>query len=259
MDGDVPMKTFTPRHLGRGLGSAVLTLAVALNAFPDAGHAQVVPTAADGSPGAVEFAPTVATPEATRLRLACDSGVASACYDLSIRFHGGDGVSRDNPFSVVLVAQACELGHAPACYDLGVRHLLGEYVPHDASLAIGHIRQACDGDYAVACYFAGVLLRDGVGIARARDAAHALMTRGCALGYWDACEEIEAGLVARQGGEESRVGAEAPSAVRRAARLCDAGLMVGCVGLADMETSATEARRLRSMACEWGMIDACAP
>lgn len=247
----------------RALPAAAMTALLALpgTASADDDHHRV--TAADGSRPGDPFSPSVATPDAHQDESACEAGDMAACYAMANRYHGGDGVVRDNLHSVALVRQACEGGYPRACYDLGARHLLGEYVEQDAAEALTFILQACDGDDAVACYFAGTLSRDGVGVPLALDVAGTLFERACTLGYRDACQEgVQPTYVP---GEEARVlGANAPRELAAQARLCDAGYMSGCARLANayangdgVNPNAERAAALHDRACDWGLLPSC--
>ncbi len=216
-------------------------------------------------------APTVPTTAALDDMDACDAGDMSACYDVGMRFHGGDGVTRDGGNTIAHIAQACDGGFGRACYDLGVRYLLGDTVAHDVTRAVEHVIQACDLQDPAACQFAGMLARDGVGIPRAGNTARGFFARACDLGAYQACAELEL-PDAVPGDEELRVIAESPvehnglgdTPLRRTARLCDAGYMVGCTALAQayaegagVESDIAHATDLRDRACDWGELEAC--
>lgn len=220
-------------------------------------------TAADGSRPGDPFSPSVPTPDAFQDESACEAGDMAACYAMANRYHGGDGVVRDNLHSVALVRHACDGGYPRACYDLGARHLFGEYVEPDAAQALTYILQACDGDDAVACYFAGTLSRDGVGVPLAQDVAATLFDRACSLGYRDACQE-GAQPTFEPGDEARALDANAPRALAAQARLCDAGYMSGCARLANayasgdgVDVNADRAAALHDRACDWGLLPSC--
>jgi hypothetical protein len=239
---------------------ALYTIAALTLAVPAAADTL---TAADGSEGLATHTPSVPSDEASIDLAACERGDSAACYRMSERLHGGDGVARDNPRSVAFVRLACDQENARACYDLGVRHILGEYVVQDFNEALRWIMHSCDLDSGVACYFAATLMRDGVGIPSELDASDLLMRRACGLGYLDACAEAGSPRVT-VGDEVARLPADAPEELVSLAGACDAGLMGACADLAnvwdtgaDLARDSDHSRTLRISACDWGLLRAC--
>ncbi len=53
--------------------------------------------------------------DAERLRLSCDDGNATACYNLGALYANGERVTRDLARAVSLYQQACDGGLARAC------------------------------------------------------------------------------------------------------------------------------------------------
>lgn len=191
----------------------------------------------------------------------CEQGDADACYALGNRYHGGDGVPRDNHHSVRLIRQACELGAADACYDLGIRHLLGEYAEQSATMAVERLQQACENEYAVSCFVLASLARDGVGLSQASTLADQLFDRACELHYTPACGQ--SGVVSA-GVYESGLPSGASAEALDDARACDRRVMASCHALAlryaDGELPDEHghtAHTLFDRACDWGFLPSC--
>jgi TPR repeat protein len=88
---------------------------------------------------------------AARLQEDCDSGIATACHDLGLRYSEGQGVPQDHSRAAALYEQACNGGEAEGCYSLGVMYDVGLGVPKDEARAASLFRKACDGGVSVAC------------------------------------------------------------------------------------------------------------
>jgi hypothetical protein len=235
--------------------------ALGLAAYSAPVSAQQVVTALDGSPGVTAEFVGPPTSAAGAELVACEANDAASCYALGNRYHGGDGVPRDNEYSVHLIGRACELGSNEACYDLGVRHLLGEYAEQSAALAVHNFELACEGGYAVSCYFLGTLVRDGVGLSQGATLATQLFERACARGYTDACGQSGAFVA---GDVERALPQGVAAEIVGEARACDRGAMAGCHSLAGRygrgelgEDGERHEYVLLERACDWGYLVSC--
>lgn len=219
-------------------------------------------TAIDGSPAGAAYAPTVPTVAAGLDIEGCEAGDPAACYRLAERYHGGNGVPRDNPWSVELTRTACAGELARACYDLGARHLLGEYVEQDFAAGLMWVLRACELDDGLACSFAATLIDDGVATSDVASPDD-LRTRACGLGFVEVCG-AEGSPSAGQGVEVARLPRGAASELVELASACDRGFVGACADLADkwadgdgVDVDSDAATALREGACDWGLLRAC--
>ena len=203
-------------------------------------------------------------PGAERVIGECAEGSAKACYRVGDRYHGGDGVPRDNDLSVELIDHACTEGYQRACYDMGVRYFQGIEVEQDLGRARVYFESTCRNDYAFACHMLARVVRDGLGGPRNVERAKRLFGRSCDLGFAKDCDREMTPARAAVGPNEARLSDDAPQSVVRAARRCDSGLMSGCTDLADayevgrgVEQNFDRAEHLFELACDWGKLDAC--
>lgn len=194
----------------------------------------------------------------------CADGSAKACYRVGDRYHGGDGVPRDNDLSNELIRHACAEGYIRACYDMGARYFQGVEVEQNLGKARTYFESACHDGYPEACHMLARTVRDGLGGPRNLDRARRLFGRSCELGFTRDCDRELAPVRAAVGPHEARLPEKAPEAVVDAARRCDSGLMSGCTDLADAyETGRGVARNfdraehLYELACDWGTLEAC--
>ncbi|MFT6397558.1 MAG: TPR repeat protein [Bradymonadia bacterium] len=243
----------------RPLYKTALTLLSLSISGPASAHE---PTALDGSPPGGTYAPGVPTEAAWRDTEACEAGDPSACYRLAERYHGGNGVPRDNPWSVELTRTACAGELARACYDLGARHLLGEYVEQDFSAGLGWVLRACELDDAVACSFAATLIEDGI-TAPEQPTPDSLRLRACGLGYVEACDESGSPLSGASV-EGDRLPPGSAAELVELAGACDLGFVGACADLAErwesgdgLPVDTEAATSLRASACDWGLLRAC--
>jgi len=194
----------------------------------------------------------------------CADGEAEACYRVGDRYHGGDGVPRDNDLSVELIRHACSEGYRRACYDMGARYFQGVEVEQDLERARTYFESTCREGHPEACHMLARTVRDGLGGPRNIDRARRLFGRSCQLGFTDDCDRELAPGRAAAGRHESRLPEEAPDAIVAAARRCDSGLMSGCTDLADahevgrgIPKDFERAETLYELACDWGDLEAC--
>lgn len=194
----------------------------------------------------------------------CAEGSAEACYRVGDRYHGGDGVPRDNPLSNRLIDYACSEGYQRACYDMGARYHQGVEVDQNLARARTYFETACHNGYPEACHMLARTVRDGLGGPRNVERARRLFGRSCELGFTDDCDRDLAPAGAAVGQHESRLPDDAPESVVRAARRCDSGLMSGCTELArayevgrGVAADVDRAERLFELACDWGKLEAC--
>ncbi len=237
---------------------ATATISLALGAATFAHE----PTALDGSPAGIVRTPGVPSEAAWVDVEACEAGDAAGCYRLAERYHGGNGVQRDNPWSVELTRTACAGELARACHDLGARHLLGEYVEQDFEQGLSWILRSCELDDGLACSYAATLIDEGISPAEPV-ATEDLRTRACGLGFLASCGD--AGVPRESSGvEAARLPANAEQEVIDLAHACDLGFMGACGDLADrwesgqgVTADSAVATELWEAACDWGLLGAC--
>jgi len=137
-----------------------------------------------------------------------------------------DGANAD----AVADARACDRGDVPACSNLGVRFEAGDGVPIDVDRAEALYRRACDEGGELACANLAALLPERGGSA---EESIALLEGACSDLAPIPCMRLAEALVARGGR------GDAEAAAVHFARLCDAFVMPGCVGLGELhETGA---------------------
>lgn len=236
-------------------------------ALDEAAPAQPVPAVADM--GGLDFQAILAEashPDTQRVARACAAGQADQCYELGDRYHGGDRIRRDNWLAVDLIDHACQAGYQRACYDLGARYLMGTVVERDVDQAARYFQQTCAADYAYGCYMLGRIAHEGIGRPVDLKMATTLFDRSCQLGYLAACERVAFELTEDVGRWQWQLPADAPEALLADARTCDAGIMSGCLELAEaleagdgVPVDREMAYALYDHACDWGLLAACTP
>ena len=194
----------------------------------------------------------------------CRAGELEACYELGDMYHGGDGIRRDNALSVRLIDHACQHGFEWACYDMGVRYHLGVEVDQDFRTARVYFQHACEQRVALACHMLGEIARGGIGLSVDTDLAATFYERACSLGYEADCDRLGWPIEHDLERHEWLIPADAPQPIVEAARVCDRGLMSGCVQLAQAYEDGTviprdieRAYELYESACDWGALEAC--
>ena len=213
-----------------------------------------------------DFAAIRETADSDRARKAvdgCKGGSAESCYELGDMLHGGDDIVRDNDLSVAVIGYACEQGHMRACYDMGVRYHLGVEVEQDLHAGRAYFQHACQHGVAESCHMLARIARDGLGIAVDPNLAERYAQRSCSLGFLPDCEAAWPSKLTA-GEHESALPADASDEVAELARVCDSGLMSGCVELARAYESGEgvspnweRAYALYGSACDWGHFGAC--
>jgi TPR repeat protein len=193
----------------------------------------------------------------------CEKGSARACYELGDMLHGGDDIVRDNDLSVALIDHACQDGYMRACYDMGVRFYLGAEVDQDLHASRAYFQHGCEQGTATACHMLGRIAREGVGVEVDLELAQRYAKRACELGYRPDCHATWP-TQAQVGEHEATLPADATDEVAGHARVCDSGLMSGCVALArayefgvGVSPNWNRAFALYESACDWGRLDAC--
>lgn len=215
---------------------------------------------------AFDFAALREAAESERSRKAidgCAEGSAKACYELGDMLHGGDDIVRDNELSVAIIDHACQQGYMRACYDMGVRYHLGVEVDQNLHAGRAYFQHACQQGVAESCHMLARIARDGTGVPVDPALAERYAQRSCSLGFVPDCEATwPTTLVA--GEQESALPADASDEVAEMARICDSGLMSGCVDLARAYQSGEgvspdweRAYALYGSACDWGHLGAC--
>ncbi len=89
--------------------------------------------------------------DAERLRLSCDDGNATVCYNLGALYANGERVPQNSAHAAALFQQACDGASPLGCYNLGLMYANGEGVTRDLTRAVSLYQQACDGGLARAC------------------------------------------------------------------------------------------------------------
>ena len=102
--------------------------------------------------------------DAERLRLSCDDGNATACYNLGHMYEPGEGATRNLARAASLYEQACDGGSALGCSNLGGLYFDGEGVSRDFPRAASLYQQACDSGYAVGCHNIGFMYEHALGV-----------------------------------------------------------------------------------------------
>lgn len=199
------------------------------------------------------------------LHLACDSGDADRCEELSRLYDAGLDVPRSLSMAAALRAaglymQACDADDGAACTDLGFLYLRGFGVRTDHRRAATLFEQACDLGTPRGCHDLGVLRWRGAGIERSAETAVGLFRKACDAGDPRACSALATALYRGIGAQADP--ARAKDLYRRG---CERGDPDGCAADAiltlsdaprDAETTRAAVARLER-ACDDGSAHAC--
>jgi len=161
---------------------------------------------------------------ALTLRHACDLGDANGCADLGmLLLQGAEGVDRNTPGALGLLAAACDAGSALGCVRLGDAQLRGIGVPPSAARAADLFGRACERGDAAGCRHLGELFARGDGVTLDPQRAQSLWDRACSGGDGRACDDL--GSAALAAGANARNARRAADLYERACDLDDEG---GC-------------------------------
>ncbi len=112
------------------------------------------------------------------LEWACAEKVGQACEDLSIALRSGR-VAADPDGARDAATRGCELGSHSACVDLGVDEHTGQGGDKDSASALARFDKACEAGEPMGCRFAGVLHHEGAVGAPDQAKAMKYFERGC--------------------------------------------------------------------------------
>jgi TPR repeat protein len=106
-------------------------------------------------------APRFARPASLNER--CERGEAGACFDASLQYACGIGVTADERRAAERALRACEAGHTPACAGAGALYMRS---PDEADLALGlgALRLGCAANDGDACNNLAVAMAEGLGV-----------------------------------------------------------------------------------------------
>ncbi len=192
---------------------------------------------------------------------ACRDGVGEACRLAAEAYFDGDGVPRDVPAGVEMLAEACHLGSAECCVDLAARYEQGLGVPSDPALALEWSAAACEQGEGPSCRrVAEALARDAeqqgwslTDVLEGTDSPVAWFERGCQQGDPDSC------LAAAEAHEAKGSPRLTPEAVLAYQRACLSDLLVGCTKVAWhlQGRSPAAASPWFQAGCDLGDVDSC--
>jgi TPR repeat protein len=130
------------------------------------------------------------------LRGTCESGDATACYNLGVQYEFGDEVKLDETRAASLYQQACDGGDMRGCIRLGGLYANGTGVTQDYTHAAALYERGCLGGHAEGCANIGFMYYSGEGVAQDYVTAASLYQKGCDGGNAFACGEL-AGMYIR--------------------------------------------------------------
>jgi TPR repeat protein len=132
-------------------------------------------------------------PDARANKARCDSGHATSCLWLSLRYEGGIGVTADTEQAGSFLSKACELGEGEAC-----RRQANELArmgatqaqwrpdkPYDKrfeEVAATGYKIGCQENDAISCSMIGDMTRRGIGVPKEPAMADRYREVGCVLG-----------------------------------------------------------------------------
>lgn len=155
---------------------------------------------------------------ALTLQRACDLGNADGCADLgALLLEGAEGVDRNTPVALSILAAACDAGSGHGCARLGDAHLRGIGVPGSASRAADLFSRACERNDPAGCRQIGELFARGDGVRRDPQRAQSLWDRACSQGDGRACDDL--GSAALAGGASAENARRAAELYERACNL----------------------------------------
>ncbi len=203
---------------------------------------------------ALLIAPAHAQEPAEQVARACESGDATSCNQLGIRYLNADEVEGDPARALEFFHQACELGEPWGCYNAATLYRDGDVGAVDMSRALGLFEQACEADLAVGCNQVGLRYAQGEGVEVDLAMAVQRYERACELGEPWGCYNAALNYSEGLGG--------APDEVRAAElyeRACDADLADACTSLGlqfdfgdGVAQDRTRATHLYERGCELG-------
>ena len=199
------------------------------------------------------------------LHLACDSGDADSCGELSRLYDAGRGVPRSLSMAAALRAaglymEACDADDGAACTDLGFLYLRGFGVRADHRRAAALFEQACDLGIPRGCHDLGVVRWRGAGVDRSPTGAVSLFRKACDAGDPRGCTALATALHRGVG-----IAADPKAARTLYRRACEAGDPDGCAADAILtlggghgdEAAAKAAASRLERACDDGSAHAC--
>ncbi|MGP8251147.1 MAG: superinfection immunity protein [Terracidiphilus sp.] len=118
---------------------------------------------------------------------ACNSGNADSCYHLGLIYDFGQGVTQDFSRAEALYSKSCNAGNGAACYHSS---LLPQSIPGgcNSSAVTRNLSRSCDMGIATSCSMIGLSYIHGCGVAKDTEKGRQLLSKGCSLGDYNACD-----------------------------------------------------------------------
>lgn len=201
---------------------------------------------------------------------ACQSDVASACYDLGVLYENGESVQKDEAKAKELYEKACQskTPDAVACNNLAVMYQQGRAVEADQDKAAQLYHRACELGSMLGCRNLARRYLEGEGVAKNSTRAAALLEKACQLGHPQACPQLTY-LYAHNCIDGSECGVEAIDPARSVGKLremCEENMQPqACLGHGFMlesgfdgtEPDAAQAALQYDQACKAGVSTGC--
>jgi TPR repeat protein len=125
------------------------------------------------------------------LHRACDGGDPGGCINLGVAYARGLGVKQDFETTRTFYQKACDLDvTGAACGNLGGILLVGQGVTRDVPKGLSLLARACRQQVASSCLLAGLAYLNGDGATVDRQRAAGFLARACDLHHDLACQKL---------------------------------------------------------------------
>jgi hypothetical protein len=120
----------------------------------------------------------------------CNSGNADSCYHLGLMYDFGQGVTQDLPHAEALYSKSCNAGNGAACY---YSSMLPQSITGgcNSGAVTRNLSRSCDMGIAASCSMIGFSYIHGCGVAKDVEKGRKLLSKGCSLGDYNACDGIK--------------------------------------------------------------------
>ncbi len=123
---------------------------------------------------------------------ACSSGKTNSCYALGLIYDFGRSVAQDFPRAAAFYSKSCNAGTGLACYHLSMLQYPGQSGGMPCSRAVTlNLSRSCDMGIATSCSEVGLSYIHGCGVAKDTEKGQQLLSKGCSLGDYNACDGIK--------------------------------------------------------------------
>lgn len=121
---------------------------------------------------------------------ACRSGKADSCNRLGLMYDFGQGVVQDFARALAFYSKSCNAGSGAACYHLS---MLPQSIPGgcNSGAVTLNLSRSCDMGIATSCSIVGYSYIHGCGVAKDTEKGRQLLSKGCSLGDYNACDGIK--------------------------------------------------------------------